>query len=133
MDNFKQQTSTKKTELLGDIKRLKEEVSALDSNNAELNETIESILSCEVTTFKGGKYTEDVRACVYELLSLNVGVRNVAPIIQCVMKSMAHKSVSRLPSHGLTCQMILESLTVATRGRAGRKPGIPYTADGRYH
>ena len=105
------------------VKRLKEEVSALGSNNAELNETIESILSCEeITTFKGGKYTKDVRACVYELLSLNVGVRNVVPIIQCVMKSMAHKSVSRLPSHGLTCQMILESLTVA-QAQLGEKLG----------
>ena len=53
-----------------------------------------------------------MKACVYELLSLNVGVRNVAPIIRCVLKNIAHKSVSRLPSYGLTCQMILESLTV---------------------
>lgn len=41
-----------------------------------------------------------------------MGVRNIKPII-CVLKNMAHKSVSRLPSHGLTCQMILEFLTVA--------------------
>ena len=66
-----------------------------------------------ISTFEGGKYTDDVRACVYELLSLNVGVSNIAPIIRCVLKSIAHKSVARLPSHGLTCQMILESLTVA--------------------
>ena len=53
-----------------------------------------------------------MKVCVYELLSLNVGVRNVAPIIRCVLKNIAHKSVSRLPSYGLACQMILESLTV---------------------
>ena len=29
------------------------------------------------------------------------------------VKTIAHKNVDRLPSHGLTCQMILESLTVA--------------------
>ena len=69
--------------------------------------------SDEIVTFEGGRYNDDVRACVYELLSLNVGVRNIKPIIQCVLKNIAHKSVSRLPSHGLTCKMILESLTVA--------------------
>lgn len=96
--------------------------SALDSKNTELNETIESILSCEeVATFEGGKYT-DFRACVYELLSLNVGVHNIAPIIRCVLRNMAHKSVNRLPSHGLTCQMILESLTVA-QAQLGEKLG----------
>ena len=123
MDKFKQQTSARKKELLGEIKLLKEEVLALDSNNAELSTTIESILlSEEVTTFEHGRYTDDVRACVYELLSLNVGVRNVGPVIRCVMKNVAHKSVSRLPSHGLTCQMILESLTVA-QAHLGEKLG----------
>ena len=65
-----------------------------------------------ISTFEDGKYTDDVRACVYEHLSLNVGVRNVAPIICCVLENVAHKSVSRLPSYGLTCQMMLESLAV---------------------
>ena len=53
-----------------------------------------------------------MRACVYELLSLNVGVRNIAPVIRCVLNNIAHKSVGCLPSYGLTCQMILESLTI---------------------
>lgn len=114
MDRVRQENSEKKAELYQELKSLKEEVATLDLNNAELNETIESILSSEeISTFEGGKYTDDVRACIYELLSLNVGVRNVAPIIRSVLKGIAHKSVGRLPSYGLTCQMILESLTVA--------------------
>ena len=40
-------------------------------------------------------------------------MKKVAPIVRCVLKNMAHKSVQRLPSYGLTCQIILESLTVA--------------------
>lgn len=114
MDDIKDESSVKKAKLIQEIKSLKAEVSHLDCTNAELHEHIESILSSEeITTFEGGKYTDDVRACVYELLSLNVGVRNIAPIIRCVLKSVAHRSVARLPSHGLTCTMILESLTVA--------------------
>ena len=84
------------------------------SDNAEMAETLQSILKdTEVRTFEGGRYTDNVRACIYELLSLNVGVHNIAPIIRCVLGYLMHKSVSRLPSYGLTCQMILESLTVA--------------------
>ena len=33
-----------------------------------------------------------VHACIYELLSLNVGVRNVAPIIHSVLRNIAHKA-----------------------------------------
>ena len=38
----------------------------LDSSNAELSETIESILSSdEIATFEGGKYIDDVRMLGY--------------------------------------------------------------------
>lgn len=66
---------------------------------------LQDILSSEIVTFEGGKYTDSIRACVYELLSLNVGVKNIAPTIRCVMKNLAQKSVGRLPSHSLTCQI----------------------------
>ena len=100
----------KACELRKAIKTLKEKVSFLDLCNAEMSESI--LQSDMISTFEGGKYTDDVRACVYELLSLNLGVSNIAPVIRCVLRNISHKSVTRLPSHGLTCQMILESLTV---------------------
>lgn len=71
------------------------------------------LLTAEIKTFEGGKYTDDIRTCIYELLSLNVGTHNVASIIKCVLKDLAHKSVDRLPSYGLTCQMLVECLTIA--------------------
>lgn len=77
-------------------------------------------MSEEVVTFEGGKYTDDVRTCIYELLSLNVGVKNVAPIIRCVFKNIAHKSIDRLPSYGLTCNMTVEALTIA-QAQLGKK------------
>ena len=134
VDSIKHQTSAKKTkQLQHEVKQLKEEISALDFNNAELSETIESILSSkEIATFEGGKYTDDVRTCVYELLSLSVGVCNIAPIIRCVLKNIAHKTVGRLPSHGLTCQMILESLTIA-QAQLGEKLGEGEGESLEYH
>ena len=41
--------------------------------------------------YQVGEYTDDVRACIHELLSLNVGVSNIAPVIHCVLKNIAHK------------------------------------------
>ncbi len=104
---------TRKTsELRAEIQKLKDDLSSLSLENAGMNDTVDALLTREITTFKDGKYTDDVRACIYELLSLNVGVRNVAPIIQCVFKNIAHQSIDRLPSYSLTCQMMLESLSV---------------------
>ena len=134
VDSINHQTSAKKTkQLQHEVKQLKEEISALDFNNAELSETIESILSSkEIATFEGGKCTDDVRTCVYELLSLSVGVRNIAPIIRCVLKNIAHETVGWLPSHGLTCQMILESLTIA-QAQLGEKLGEGEGESLEYH
>ena len=57
--------STQNKQLQGEIKSLKEKVNSLD---LELSETIESTIDTTIKTFEGGKYTDDVRACVYELL-----------------------------------------------------------------
>ena len=86
----------------------------LGLENSELHTKLESIMTSEpeIITFQNGKYTDDIRAFVYELLSLNVGVKNIGPIIKCVINNITHKSIKRLPSYGLTCQMILESLTI---------------------
>lgn len=97
-----------------EMKVLKDSITALSLENGELHENLQSIKISEpeIVTFQNGKYTDDVRACIYELLSLNVGVKNIGPIIRCVISNMAHKSIKRLPSYGLTCQMVLESLTI---------------------
>ena len=69
------------------IGKLQKELSYRDSAIAEMADTLESVLAdTEVYTFEGGRYTDNVHACVYELLSLNVGVYNVALIIRSVLK-----------------------------------------------
>ena len=67
-----QQNETKKAHL-HKIDKLKEEIYSLEMENMEMEETIKSIMKdTEVHTFEGGKYTNDVRACIYELLSLKL-------------------------------------------------------------
>jgi len=93
---------------------LHEEISQLEQKNLELQDTVEELVSSEdVVTYQQGKYTDDVRACCYELLSLNVGVQNVKAVITTVLKNIAHKSVVRLPCRTTLCDMMIESLTVA--------------------
>ena len=71
----------------------------------ELQDKVEELMSAKssIQTFEKGKYSEDIRLCCYDLLSLNVGIRNVVPIIKSVMKNLAHQSVDRLPSNTARC------------------------------
>ena len=50
------------------IETLKQKLNALDLQNAKLREVLDSELRSEINTFENGKYNDDVRACVYELL-----------------------------------------------------------------
>ena len=98
-----------------EIEKLKGDVHSLEENNVELQEKMNELVSKndEITTFAKGRFNDDVRACCYELLSLNVGIRNVAPVIRAVMNHMAHQAVDRLPSNTVLCRMMLECLTLA--------------------
>ena len=96
--------------------KLKGEIAQLEEENLDLHEQVESILSessDNIATFENGKYTDDVRSCCYELLSLNVGVNNVKPVITAVLNHIAHKQVERLPGRSILCDMMVECLTLA--------------------
>ena len=66
-----------------------------------------------IVCFENGKFTDDMRHCCYELLCLNVGVRNVKPIIKSVLQNVAHKEVDRLPGKTVLCNMMVECLSLA--------------------
>ena len=62
MDAVNDDCASKRKKLHDEIDTLKMEVSALSSDNAELNETVQLILMSdpEITTFENGKFTDDV-------------------------------------------------------------------------
>jgi E1A/CREB-binding protein len=98
------------------ISTLKVDLRNLEEDNIELRNQLEEVTSStenEIETFHKGRFNDDIRSCCYQLLSLNVGVRNVGPVIHTVLTSLAHKSVSRLPSHSALCRMITEGLSIA--------------------
>lgn len=49
---------------------------------------------------------------MYELLSLNVGYCNISLIIKCVLENVVHKKAEQIPSHGLVCNIMLQSLAI---------------------
>ena len=69
------------------------------------------------------KYLDRVRQCCMELLSLNVGVKQVEPVIKSVLYNIASMDVDTIPSpstlvnmlaemNGLACQQLSEILTL---------------------
>ena len=95
--------------------QLAEEVDQLVQDNADLQQIIDEVTESnhKLVTFCNGKYTDNVCACCYELLSLNVGVNNVVPIIKTVLQSFTDKVLDRMPSKTLLCNMMIECLTLA--------------------
>ena len=97
--------------------KLTERLDHLEQENTKLKETVETILEdspdLHVTTFQNGRYTDNIRACCYELLSLNVGIKRVAPIIMTVLKNLTDLSIDKLPSKSLLCNVMVECLTLA--------------------
>ena len=53
-------------------------------------------------------YLDNVRQCCLELLSLNVGIRQVEPVIRSVLKNIAGFEVDRLPQPGTLVRMYAE-------------------------
>ena len=88
----------------------------MEESNIGLQDKLNALSSTddEIGTFRKGRYSDDVRTCCYQLLSLNVGIRNIAPVIRAVMRTLAHQSIGRLPSNTVWCRMMmLEGLSLA--------------------
>ena len=93
---------------------LRQDIQNIEDRNVELEDKLSELSTDEpVLTFYKGKFTDDVRTCCYELLSLNVGIRNVEPVIRSVMKHIVHQPIGRLPSHTVLCRMMLEGLSLS--------------------
>ena len=68
---------------------LHEELFQLEQKNLDLQDTVEELISSEdIVTYQKGKYTDDVLACCYELLSHNVGAQNVKAVINILPLSL---------------------------------------------
>ena len=113
LHELQQASHTSIQELEAKIKAQSVIIDKLQSENAELKEEIARLQERRVVTFEAGQYTDEVRQCCLELLSMNVGVNNVDPIIRSVLTNIAGISVERLPKYTTTVQMLTELRGIA--------------------
>ena len=89
----------------------------LKENDLKLREKeldyLEAIYNDMIQTFQDGKYTDDVRLCIMELLSMNVSLNKVNEVIKAVLKRLAKKDIDKLPSKSLKSQLLIEARHLA--------------------
>ena len=105
-------TSDSECDYCGDledqIRKLQDKNDELLEENALLNEELCQLKSQSLVTMVDGKYTEEVRLCVMELLALNVGINKVEPVIRAVLR-LVNVSCPQLPQHTAISDMLLEA------------------------
>lgn len=97
-----------------ELKDLKENVSSLENENEKLKEEVENVLGKTfVQTFKDRKYTKEIRMVYYELLSMNLSVRNCEKVIRAVLEKLTNIEVDRLPTKSVASRLMVESRILA--------------------
>ena len=94
------------------IEQLKSEKRELLHLNSEYRDTIKELKSRKIQFYKDNKYTDTLRICIMELLSYNVGILNVSPIIQSVLH-LAGLDYDKLPERTTINEILIESRSLA--------------------
>ena len=109
--------------LNGKITELSSALDAAHDDSDQLRHRVDELETGMLETMANRKrYLDGVRQCCAELLSLNVGVPNVEPVIRSVLKHVGGLEVLALPSQTtlmriltemkvLACQQLSEELT----------------------
>ena len=100
--------------IVNDLKQsMKNKDSEYEALLMENEELIEAQTTETVSTFDSGRFKDSVRQCCIELLSLNVGICNVEPIIRTVMCNIGGIEVDRLPKYSTLVNMLSEMKVIA--------------------
>ena len=87
---------------------LRQQIIDLKDANAQLLDQVKQLEMREITTYVDGKYTDDVRICIMDLLSRNVGIRQMEPVMRAVMR-LCKINCGRLPQRTAIDDMMIES------------------------
>ncbi|XP_057300254.1 uncharacterized protein LOC130630693 [Hydractinia symbiolongicarpus] len=99
--------------LKSDYDKLCTNMKQLTEENRDLQMLVSLLNDNEIVTFEGGRYSDEIREVVMELLSLNVSMGKVNDVIKVVLEKLAKKRVDRLPSQGLKSHLMQEALILA--------------------
>ena len=90
-------------------------VDNLNAENNELEKLVALLQNDTVVTFADGRYTDEIREVIMELVSLNVSINKVNDVIEVVLHTLSKKDVSklRLPSDGCRKRIMEEARLIA--------------------
>ena len=127
VSHIKKQKSTQANEIdllkehnAANILKLESCAKELKEKNKEL-EQLTCLLEDEtISTFEDGKYVDEVREVIMDLLAMNVSMSKVNEVIRTVLKKLTWKRLSRLPSKAVHSRLFVEAkhLTDVQLGRA---------------
>ena len=83
---------------------------SLRDEMSELKQKLENVKKLE--TFEDGKYTNQLRMCIMELLSMNVSINNVESVIRAVLR-LTESECERLPKRTMITELTVEGHTLA--------------------
>ena len=92
---------------------LEKKLENMVAENKELRDIISLMENDEIVTFENEKYKNEICEVIMSLLSMNVSINKVNDVIRTVLKNLAGKSVSHLPSKGLISKLMNEANVIA--------------------
>ena len=115
VSHIKKQKSTQANEIdllkehnAANILKLESCAKELKEKNKEL-EQLTCLLEDEtISTFEDGKYVDEVREVIMDLLAMNVSMSKVNEVIRTVLKKLTWKRLSRLPSKAVHSRLFVE-------------------------
>ena len=87
------------------INLYEEQLKNLEDENRELEHLVALLEENGIVTFQDGRYCDEVRKVIMDLLSMDVSMSQVNNVIKTVLKKLADKNVSKLPSMGLESRL----------------------------
>ena len=120
MSHFKKQKSSQANEIdllkehnAANILKLESCAKELKEKNKELEQLTCLLEDDTISTFEDGKYVDEVREVIMELLAMNVSMSKVNEVIRTVLKKLTGKSLSRLPSKAVHSRLLVEAKHLA--------------------
>ncbi|XP_033124472.1 uncharacterized protein ZK1098.6-like, partial [Anneissia japonica] len=96
-----------------ELKFLNERIDSLKKKNTELEELVSLFQDEEVVSFHDGRYKDEIRETVMELLACNVSMAKVSKVIRIVLQKLTNRSIARLPSVATISQIAVEARHLA--------------------
>ena len=113
LDSQKHKDEIVSTSFDSQIMELKNQILVLEHQKTECEERLQEFFNSSLNLKINGRYNDNVRAVYQDLVCMGVGINNVKPIVETVLKNIANFDVECLPSSTFARLMFLEARRIA--------------------